>query len=183
MDQFCIKKIIEKEKSMNKIIGVTFSTFDLCHAGHMRMLKDCKTKCDYLIVGLQDDPSTKGDLDYRLSTNNKPKNKPIMSLEERKEIIEAVKYVDEVFVYSNEKELREWLQTHRYHVRILGSDWEGKKYTGWDLPHTPYFHKRDHEYSTSSLRERVYQAEVERMKSNITKQKRRSKNNKAWTKM
>lgn len=154
-----------KKEITNKKIGVTFSAFDLCHAGHMRMLRDCKSQCDYLIVGLQNDPSTEADLSYRLETDNKPKNKPIMSIAERKEIIEAIKYVDEVFIYSTEEDLLNWLKTHTYHVRILGSDWEHKKYTGWDLPHTPYFHKRDHNYSTSSLRERVHRAEIERLKS------------------
>ena len=75
---------------MKKKIGVTFSAFDLCHSGHIRMLKDSKTKCDYLIVGLQDDPSQQSDLNYRLESQNKPKNTPIMSVEERKEIIEGL---------------------------------------------------------------------------------------------
>ncbi len=153
------------DNRINIKIGVVFSAFDLCHAGHIRMIKDAKKQCDYLIVGIQDDPSSVKDLEYRLSTNNAPKNKPIMSLAERKEIIEAIRYVDEIFVYSTEEDLLEWLKNNTYHVRILGSDWENKKYTGWDLPHTPYFHKRDHDYSTSNLRKRVYEAESERLKS------------------
>ena len=146
-----------------KKIGVTFSAFDLCHAGHLRMLKDCKTQCDYLIVGVQDDPSQSKDEGYRIQTGGKPKNAPVMSLAERKEIVEGIKYVDEVFVYSTEEDLLNWLRTNKYDVRILGSDWEGKKYTGWDLPHTAYFHRRDHPYSTSELRQRVYQAELQRL--------------------
>lgn len=148
-----------------KKIGVTFSAFDLCHAGHMKMLKDAKAQCDYLIVGLQDDPSQTDDKEYRVKTGGKEKNRPIMSLEERKEIIEGIKYVDEVFVYSTESDLYEWLRSNRYDVRILGSDWEGKPYTGHDLPHVPYFHRRDHGYSTSELRRRVYEAEKERLES------------------
>jgi glycerol-3-phosphate cytidylyltransferase len=149
----------------DKKIGVTFSAFDLCHAGHMRMLKDAKRQCDYLIVGLQDDPSQDKDEAYRLKTGGKPKNRPIMSLEERREIIEGVRYVDEVFVYSTEEDLYRWLTENEYHVRILGSDWEGKPYTGHDLPHLAYFHKRDHGYSTSELRQRVYSAEKERLEA------------------
>ncbi|MDP1624919.1 MAG: adenylyltransferase/cytidyltransferase family protein [bacterium] len=148
-----------------KKIGVTFSAFDLCHAGHMRMLKDCKRQCDYLIVGLQDDPSSAHDIAYRLKTGEKPKNVPIMSLDERREILEAVKYVDEIFIYSNEEDLRNWLKNNKYDVRILGSDWEGKPYTGHDLPHKAYFHKRDHPYSTSQLRERVYMAEKTKLEN------------------
>ena len=148
-----------------KKIGVTFSAFDLCHAGHIRMLKDCKTQCDYLIVGLQDDPSSEIDLKYRLETNEKPKNPPIMSVTERKEILESIKYVDEIFIYSTEDDLLNWLKNNTYHVRILGSDWQDKKYTGWDLPHTAYFHKRDHNYSTTNLRERIYKAEAEKLKT------------------
>jgi glycerol-3-phosphate cytidylyltransferase len=150
-------------KRNGKKIGVTFSAFDLCHAGHIRMLKDCKHQCDYLIVGVQDDPAQENDLGYRFATGGKPKNRPIMSLEERKEIVESIRYVDEVFVYSTEDDLYRWLQKNEYDVRILGSDWEGKEYTGRDLPHTAYFHKRDHHYSTSELRARVYKAEKERL--------------------
>jgi glycerol-3-phosphate cytidylyltransferase len=154
-----------------KRIGVTFSAFDLCHAGHMKMLKDAKAQCDYLIVGLQDDPSQTTDTKYRLETDNKLKNKPIMSLEERKEIIEAIKYVDEIFIYSTETDLLNWLKKNPYDVRILGSDWEGKKYTGWNLPHTPYFHKRTHNFSTSELRKRVYLAEKAKLESSDTPQR------------
>jgi len=149
---------------MSKKIGVTFSAFDLCHAGHIRMLKDCKKHCDYLIVGLQDDPSQTEDMSYRLSTASKLKNTPIMSVTERKEILEAIKYVDEIFIYSTEDDLLNWLKNNTYHVRILGSDWKNKKYTGWDLPHVAHFHERNHNYSTTSLRERVYKAELERLK-------------------
>lgn len=155
----------------SKKIGVTFSAFDLCHAGHMRMLKDCKNQCDYLIVGLQDDPAQEADMEYRLKTGAKPKNRPIMSLAERKEILESVRYVDEIFVYSTEDDLLDWLKNNHYDVRILGSDWEGKPYTGHDLPHKAYFHKRDHDYSTSELRARVYEAEKQRQADLTEKRK------------
>jgi glycerol-3-phosphate cytidylyltransferase len=150
---------MQDNRKEGKKIGVTFSAFDLCHAGHMIMLKDAKSQCDYLIVGLQDDPSQGTDEAYRLTTGGKPKNSPVMSLAERRAILEGIKYVDEIFIYSTETDLYNWLKNNRYDVRILGSDWEGKPYTGYDLPHTPYFHKRTHSYSTSELRKRVYFAE------------------------
>ncbi len=138
------------------LTGFTASAFDLCHAGHMIMLKDCKNVCDYLIVALHDTPSHEEDIKYRLETGGKPKNTPIMSLEERKTILEGIKYVDEIILYKTEQDLINLLKTIKYDVRILGSDWEGKKYTGHD---TAYFHKRTHNYSTSELRERVYSIE------------------------
>src|SRR3990167_4698714 len=140
--------------------GVAVGAFDLCHAGHMLMFKDCKEVCDYLIVGLQDDPSTDEDINYRIKEKDgQVKSKPVMSLEERKIILEGVKYIDEIFTYTTEADLYEKLKNLKYDVRILGADWEGKKYTGWDLPHTPYFNTRDHGFSTTELRNRVYEQE------------------------
>lgn len=138
--------------------GVTVGAFDLCHAGHILMLKEAKELCDYLIIGLQDDPSV--DSEYRIKEKDgQVKNVPVMSLEERKIILSAVRYIDEIFVYTTEADLYEKLKNLDYDVRILGADWEGKKYTGWDLPHTSYFNKRDHSFSTSELRNRVYEQE------------------------
>ena len=137
--------------------GVTVGAFDLCHAGHMLMFKECKEICDYLIVGLHDNPSV--DLEYRIKEKGQIKRSPIMSVEERKIILEGIKYIDEIFVYTTEKDLLDKLKKLNYDVRILGADWEGKKYTGWDLPHTPYFNSRSHPYSTTELRERVYEQE------------------------
>ena len=140
--------------------GVTVGAFDLCHAGHILMFKDCKEGCDYLIVGLQEDPSTSEDINYRIEEKEgQVKNKPVMSLEERKIILEGIKYIDEIFTYTTEADLYEKLKNLKYDVRILGADWEGKKYTGWDLPHTPYFNTRDHGFSTTELRNRVYEEE------------------------
>lgn len=139
--------------TQKKKIGFTCGAFDLCHAGHMLMFKDCKEVCDYLIVGLQTDPSV--DSDYR----DKVKNCPVMLLEERKIILEGIKYIDEIFIYSTENDLYEKLKNLKYDIRILGIDWKGKKYTGCDLPHTLFFHKRDHSFSTTELRKRVAKAE------------------------
>ena len=126
-------------------IGFTCSCFDLLHAGHILMLKDAKEQCDYLIVGLQTDP-----------TLDRPeKNKPIQSLEERKIQLEAVKYVDEILKYNTEKELFEILRMLRPDVRILGSDYEGKYFTGTELNIPIYYHKRNHNYSSSNLRQKI----------------------------
>ena len=141
--------------------GVTVGAFDLCHAGHILMFKECKEICDYLIVGLQDDPSV--DPEYRLKEKGgQIKNKPVMSLEERKIILEGIKYIDEVFVYTTEADLYEKLKNLKYDVRIIGADWKGKKYTGHELPIEMYFNSRDHHYSTTELRDRIFRAEVTR---------------------
>ena len=127
-------------------IGFTCSCFDLLHAGHILMLKDAKEQCDKLIVGLQTDPS----IDRPLT-----KNKPIQSLRERKIQLEAVKYVDDIFVYDTEEDLRDLLKLVKPDVRILGSDYEGKSFTGDDLDIPIYYHERNHNYSSSDLRQKI----------------------------
>ena len=126
-------------------IGFTCSCFDLLHAGHILMLKDAKQQCDKLIVGLQVNPKI----------DRPEKNKPIQSFEERKIQLEAVKYVDEILKYNTEKELFEILRMLRPDVRILGSDYEGKYFTGQELNIPIYYHKRNHDYSSSNLRKKI----------------------------
>lgn len=120
----------------------------------MLVFKEAKTVCEYLIVALQDDPS-QTESDYR----GKKKNKPIMSLEERRIILEGIRYIDEIVVYTSEKELYDLLVSLKPDVRIIGSDWKGKEYTGHDLPIEMYFNSRGHNFSTTALRERIYEAE------------------------
>lgn len=136
-------------KQRKKIVGFTCGSFDLCHAGHVRMFKDCKKVCGYLIVAVQDDPSV----------DRSTKNKPIMSLKERVEIVSELKSVDKVLTYKTENDLVKLLKKVSFDIRILGSDWEEKPFTGHELKHKFYFHTRDHGYSTSELRKRVYEAE------------------------
>lgn len=115
------------------------------------MFKEAKEVCDYLIVGLHSDP-----------TIDRPeKNKPVMSLEERRIILEGIKYIDEIFEYDTEAQLYEILKNNKLgiDVRIVGADWKGKPYTGHDLPIEMYFNSRDHGFSTTALRERIYEAE------------------------
>ena len=134
------------QKEVGKI-GFTCSCFDLLHAGHILMLEDSKKQCDYLIVGLQTDPTI---------DRPKEKNKPIQSLEERRIQLEAIKYVDEVITYETENDLYELLYKLMPNVRILGTDYEHKYFTGIEIDGIDiYFHKRDHDYSTSSLREKI----------------------------
>ena len=131
--------------------GFTAGAFDLCHAGHMLVFQECKKVCDYLIVGLQTDPSV----------DRPEKNSPVMSLQERKIILESVRYVDEVVVYETEADLYKLLKSNilGIDIRIVGADWKGKQFTGYDLPIEVYFNTRDHGFSTSELRKRVYEQE------------------------
>ena len=137
-------------------VGFTCSTFDLLHAGHVSMLQEAKTQCDYLIVGLQNDPTL----------DRATKNKPIQSIIERQMQLRGNKYVDEIWVYNTEKDLEDLLLTLPLDVRILGVEYEGKEFTGREICHKRniglYFNGRDHSFSSSSLRKRVYAAEKEK---------------------
>jgi glycerol-3-phosphate cytidylyltransferase len=129
--------------------GFTCSTFDLFHAGHIIMLKEAKEQCDYLIVGLQTDP-----------TIDRPhKNKPVQSVFERFVQLNACVFVNEVIVYATEKELRDILLSFPIDVRILGEEYQGKEFTGHDIPMEYYFNQRKHSFSTTELRQRVVDAE------------------------
>lgn len=136
-------------------IGITFSTFDLLHAGHIAMLAEAKNHCDYLICGIQTDP-----------TIDRPdsKNPPIQSIVERQIQVSAVRYVDETVVYQTEKDLEDILLTLPIDVRILGVEYEQKDFTGRDICYDRniqlVFNKRDHSFSSSNLRKRVAHAEM-----------------------
>ena len=127
-------------------VGFTCSCFDLLHAGHIIMLRYAKARCDKLIVGLQTDPT----IDRPIT-----KSKPIQSLEERRIQLGAVKYVDEVFTYDTEEDLYKKLLDINPDVRILGSDYIGKSFTGDDLDIKIYYHDRNHNYSTTNLRKKI----------------------------
>ena len=121
------------------------------------MLEDCKNVCDHLIVGVQSDPTIdrKKNSDEYSKISGKPKNTPIQTLEERLIMIKSIKFVDEVFVYDTEKDLYNWLINNKWDIRILGSDWKGKKFTGHDIDGDIHFHIRDHGWSSSAFRERL----------------------------
>lgn len=134
----------------DKIIGFVCSAFDLLHAGHIVMLKDAKAQCDYLIVGLQTDP-----------TIDRPdtKNKPVQSIVERYIQLDAVKYVDKIIVYQTEKDLEDLLLILPINIRILGEEYEHKNFTGKQICLKRgiqlYFNKREHSFSTTELRQRI----------------------------
>jgi glycerol-3-phosphate cytidylyltransferase len=145
---------IKDLKDQGKKIGITFSTFDLLHAGHIAMLAEAKNHCDYLICGLQTDP-----------TINRPdtKNMPVQSIVERQLTLGACRYVDEIVVYSTEQDLIDLILTLPIDVRILGVEYEDTNFTGRNegtgrgIQHV--FNKRDHSFSSSSLRKRVAESE------------------------
>jgi glycerol-3-phosphate cytidylyltransferase len=143
-----------------KKIGITAGAFDLCHAGHIMAFKEARSVCDHLVVLLHDDPSV-APAEYR----GKKKNVPIMSLEERRIILEGIRYVDEIITYQTEEDLYRLLVELKPDIRIIGADWKGKEYTGHDLPIEMYFNSRGHNYSTSELRERIYTAEKAKAES------------------
>jgi glycerol-3-phosphate cytidylyltransferase len=147
--QKTISQIDHIRSDKSKKIVFTASSFDLLHPGHILMLKDAKSKGDILVVALHTDPTI----------NRSAKNKPVQTLEERRIMIESCRYVDEIIEYVTETDLYKILSYLNPELRVLGSDWEGKAYTGYRLFIPVYFHQRDHDWSTSGLRKRVYDAE------------------------
>ena len=135
-------------------IGITFSCWDLLHAGHNLFLEDCKKQCDVLCVGLQTDP-----------TIDRPeKNKPIQSLEEREIQLKSSRYVDYYFIYDTEQSLLDSLEVLEPNIRFLGDDYVGKKFTGCELPIKIFFHPRsNHTFSSTTLRKRIYEKEYEKL--------------------
>jgi len=138
--------------------GFTCSCFDLFHAGHIMMLKEAKSQCDYLIVGLQTDPTI----------DRSEKNKPVQSVFERFVQLQSCRYVDEVVVYATEKDLIDILLSYPINVRILGQEYASADFTGRreciDRGIELYFNKREHSFSTTELRQRVVQSETQRFK-------------------
>ena len=125
--------------------GFTCGAFDLLHPGHILMLEEIRKQCDYLIVGLHSDPTL----------DRKEKNKPIETVEERRIRLDACKYVDEIVEYNTEDDLYKLLKNLKPDIRFLGADWEGKHFTGDDLPIRVIFNTRSHNYSSTNLRKRI----------------------------
>jgi len=142
-------------------VGFTCSTFDLLHAGHILMLEEAKQYCDYLICGLQTNPSIdRPDL----------KSKPIQSIVERYVQLSAVKYVDEIIVYETEKDLEDLLMFLPLNVRIIGEEYRDKEFTGKNICVERnidiVFNGRSHRFSSTELRNRTYQSQLEKITSN-----------------
>lgn len=135
-------------------VGITFSAFDLFHAGHVKMLEDAKRQCDYLIVGLQVDP-----------TLDRPeKNKPAQTVVERYIQLKGCKYIDEIVPYVTEQDLEDILQSFKIDVRIIGEEYQDKTFTGRKYCEEKgielYYNKREHRFSSSGLRRIVAQKEL-----------------------
>ena len=140
-------------------VGITCSTFDLLHSGHVAMLREAKTACDYLIWALQNDPSV----------DRPEKNKPVQNIVERQAQLAAIRYVDEILVYNTEDELRDILSMYQIDVKIMGEEYRDIDFTGKDICQKRgiefYFNKRDHRFSTSDLRKRVEESSLQIDKS------------------
>ena len=139
-----------------KRIGLTCSTFDLFHSGFFFFLEEAKRQCDYLIAAIQVDPTL----------DRQTKNKPVQSIIERQIQVSACKHVDEIIVYSTEKELEDIFMALPIDVRILGEEYKDTEYTGKEICMKRgielYFNKRDHFFSSSDLRQRVFDAEAKK---------------------
>jgi len=135
------------------IVGITASTFDLLHAGHIVMLREAKNQCDHLICAIQVDPSL----------DRADKNSPVQTLVERWTQLDGVKYVDEIIPYQSEKDLEDILQMYNLDIRVIGEEYKNGKFTGRAICAARgieiYFNKRDHRFSTSDLRLRVEKAQ------------------------
>ena len=135
-------------------VGFTCSAFDLLHAGHIQMLREAKEQCDYLICGLQIDPSL----------DRAEKNAPIQTVVERYTQLKAVSYVDEIIPYLTEDDLCDILAMYHINIRVLGDEYKEKDFTGKDICKKRgiqlYFNKRDHRFSSSDLRKRVAEREI-----------------------
>lgn len=134
--------------------GITFSAFDLLHAGHVKMLEEAKQHCDYLIVGLQTDPTL----------DRQTKNKPTQTVVERYIQLKACKFVDEIVPYATEQDLEDILKSFAIDIRILGDEYKERDFTGRKYCEEKgielYFNTRDHRFSSTNLRHEVYQREV-----------------------
>lgn len=142
-----------KNRNRNMKVGITFSAFDLLHAGHIKMLEEAKRQCDYLICGLQTDP-----------TIDRPdKNKPVQSVVERYIQLKGCRYVDEIIPYASEQDLEDILRSFHINVRIIGDEYANKMFTGRDYCEKKgiklYFNKREHRFSSSGLRKEVHEKE------------------------
>lgn len=131
-------------------VGFTCGSFDLVHAGHILMFEECSKLCDTLIVGLQDDPSL--DRQY--------KNKPVQSYEERLIQLKAIKYITSIVPYKTEEDLFTYLSNNPPNVRFVGEDWRGRYFTGRELDIPVIYNSRGHRFSSSELRQRIYQEEL-----------------------
>jgi len=147
---------IEKLKKEGKVIGFTASTFDLIHAGHIAMLEEAKSYCDFLVVGLLTDPT--------ISRPDK-KNKPVQSILERYIQLQSIRVVDMIVPFDTEEDLETMIKMIMPQIRLVGEEYKGTEHTGWNIEDVQIiYNKRKHNYGTTQLRERIAKAENEKNK-------------------
>lgn len=142
----------------NHKVGITFSAFDLLHAGHVKMLEEARRQCDYLIVGLQTDP-----------TIDRPeKNKPTQTVVERYIQLKGCRFVDEIIPYTTEQDLEDILRAFKVDVRIVGDEYKEQNFTGRTYCEEKeielHFNTRHHRFSSSELRKQVCHKEMDESK-------------------
>ena len=147
------------DEMVGKPVGFTCSTFDLLHAGHILMLAEAKSICDYLIVAVQSDPTV---------DRGETKNKPVQSIVERYVQLSAVKFIDEIIVYDTEKDLEDLLMFLPITIRVIGEEYRDKHFTGKEICDNRgikiFYNSRQHRFSSSELRQRTYQSELRKQK-------------------
>ena len=140
----------------NKKIGITFSTFDLLHAGHIKMLEEAKSQCDYLIVGLQLDPSL----------DRPEKNTPSQSIIERYIQLRGCKYIDEIVPYVSEQDLEDILSSFKLDIRIIGEEYKEKPFTGREYCEKKgieiFYNRRDHRFSSTELKKQIKKSQIKK---------------------
>lgn len=140
----------------NKKIGITFSTFDLLHAGHIKMLEEAKSQCDYLIVGLQLDPSL----------DRPEKNTPSQSIIERYIQLKGCKYIDEIVPYVSEQDLEDILSSFKLDIRIIGEEYKEKPFTGREYCEKKgieiFYNRRDHRFSSTELKKQIKKSQIKK---------------------
>ena len=137
---------------MENKTGFIASSFDIIHPGYALLLKECKDNCNYLVAGLHENPVWE----------RQEKNSPIMSLHERFLMLKSIRYIDEIAPYKNESELLNLLKFYKPDVRFLGSDYKEVtplKITGYKLCRNIHYIDRFHDYSSSVIRKKIYEAE------------------------
>ena len=147
------------DEMVGKPVGFTCSTFDLLHAGHILMLAEAKSICDYLIVAVQSDPTV---------DRGETKNKPVQSIVERYVQLSAVEFIDEIIVYDTEKDLEDLLMFLPITIRVIGEEYRDKHFTGKEICENRgikiFYNSRQHRFSSSELRQRTYQSELRKQK-------------------
>ena len=129
----------------NNKVGIIAGNFDVIHPGYVRLFKDAKNACDFLVIALQTDSSVE----------RPEKLKPILTTSERKEILLSLKYIDEILTYTTEQELYNLIRERKPDVRIIGTDYIDRDFTGKSLTKEIYYHERDHDWSTTRFKKEI----------------------------